>query len=127
MLQDLFVPCHQGIAKAGNAGLVNDRIRLSIVLMGLGDSVLCLGMWPSSTQSAQALAGAALSLHLTRVSCPCLAVGQGISSKACYNLGPQSMHVFSVRLISNIHIVMPQVKSDALTAHHHQAILDVHA
>ena len=58
MLQDLFVPCRQSIAKAGNVALVSDRIRLSVVLVGLGDYVLCLGLWPSSTQRAQGLAGA---------------------------------------------------------------------
>ena len=58
MLQDLFVPCHQAIAKAGDVALVSDTIRLSIVLVGLGDHVLCLGLWPSSTQRAQGLAGA---------------------------------------------------------------------
>lgn len=57
MLQDLYAPRHQGTDKAASAALDGDRIRLAAVLVGLGDSLLCLGLWPGAAQNAACLAG----------------------------------------------------------------------
>ena len=61
MLQDLHVPRYQGIDKSASAALDSDRIRLAAVIVGLGDSLLCLGLWPGAAQSTAHLAGNCMS------------------------------------------------------------------
>ena len=68
MLQDLYVPRHQGIDKAASAALDGDRIRLAAVLVGLGDSLLCLGLWPGAAQNAACLAGEHFRINLGNLS-----------------------------------------------------------
>lgn len=60
MLQDLLVPCHQGTANGAaskEGALENDRVRLAVVVVGVGECLLCLGLWPGAAQNTQSLAG----------------------------------------------------------------------
>lgn len=75
MLQDLYVPRHKtrcNSAVSGDAGVADDRQRASLVLVGVGESLLCLCLWPDAATRTSTVAGGSAALPVPKGCCCCM-------------------------------------------------------